>query len=131
MPGRKTMELSPALILIDLFISLKQKMKTKCYSVRLQSLVSISDRAYKAISFDGSTAIVPKSQVFGPDLDVLKSDAYWISAWILERKDLQYSNKKVAWFDEQGNMTPQIYIEHHKPTRKHPVNSNVHDSLTR
>ena len=106
-------------------------MKTKCYSVRLQSLVSISDRAYKAISFDGSTAIVPKSQVFGPDLDVLKSDAYWISAWILERKDLQYSNKKVAWFDEQGNMTPQIYIEHHKPARKHPVNSNVHDSLTR
>ena len=53
-------------------------MKTKCYSVRLESLVSISARAYKATAFDGSTAIIPKSQVFGQDYDVQKSDAYWI-----------------------------------------------------
>lgn len=42
-------------------------MKTKCYSVRLASLVSISDKAYKATAFDGSTAIIPKSQEFGQD----------------------------------------------------------------
>ncbi len=73
-------------------------MKTKVISVRLQSLVSISDKAYKATAFDGSEAIIPKSQVFGQDWDVQKSDAYWISSWILEQKDLQYSDKKVAWF---------------------------------
>ena len=69
-------------------------MKTKCYSVRLESLVRISDKAYKATCFDGSSDIIPASLVFGADLDVQKSDAYWISAWILERKSLQYSAKK-------------------------------------
>lgn len=73
--------------------------KTKCFSVRLQSLVSISDQAYKATGFDGLTDIIPKSQVFGPDLEVSKSEAYWISAWILEKKNIQYSNKKVMWFN--------------------------------
>lgn len=72
--------------------------KTKCYSVRLESLTSISEKAYKAVAFDGSSAILPKSQVFGPDYEVQKSDAYWISAWILEQKDIQYSSKKVRWF---------------------------------
>ena len=92
-------------------------MKTKCYSVRLDSLVSISDRAYKARAFDGSEDIIPKSQVFGRDYDVQKSEAYWISAWILEKKELQYSDKKVAWFDENGTMQPTYHVEHHKPER--------------
>lgn len=61
-------------------------MKTLCYSVRLESLVKISDKAYKATSFDGTTDIIPASQVFGQDYDVIKSDAYWISAWILDKK---------------------------------------------
>lgn len=73
--------------------------KTKCYSVRLQSLISISDKCYKATAFDGSTALIPKSQVFGQDYDVLKSDAYWISCWILEKNDLQFSTKKVGWYN--------------------------------
>lgn len=72
--------------------------KTKYYSVRLESLISISPKAYKAIAYDGTSAIIPKSQVLGPDLEVQKSDAYWISAWILEKKDIQYSTKKVRWF---------------------------------
>lgn len=99
-------------------------MKTKCYSVRLQSLVSISDRAYKATAFDGSTAIIPKSQVFGQDYDVQKSEAYWISAWILEKKDLQYSAKKEAWFDENGQMQPTYHVEHHKPEKKQSLTTN-------
>ena len=76
-------------------------MKTKCYSVRLQSLVSISDRAYKATAFDGSSSIIPKSQVFGQDDDVEKCDAWWIAAFILEKEDckLQFSCKKVKWFN--------------------------------
>ena len=99
-------------------------MKTKCYSVRLESLVSISDKAYRATAFDGSSAVLPKSQVFGSDYEVLKSEAYWIAAWILEKKDLQYSDKKEAWFNENGDMQPTYHVEHHKPTKKEILNTN-------
>lgn len=98
-------------------------MKTKCYSVRLESLVSISDKAYKATAFDGSTAILPKSQVFGTDYDVQKSEAYWIAAWILEKKELQYSDKKIGWFNhDTRRIEPNIttIVEHHVPERKEP-----------
>ena len=104
-------------------------MRTKCYSVRLKSLVSISDRACKATSFDGSTEIIPLSQILGIDYDVQKSDAYWISAWILERKDIQYSDKKVAWFDELGNMLPTYTVEHYTPKLKKAVLSNEINEL--
>lgn len=106
-------------------------MKTKCYSVRLESLFSISDKAFKARAFDGSEAIIPKSQVFGPDYDVQKSEAYWISAWILEKKDIQYSTKKEAWFDENGNMLPSYHIEHHKPERKQAINTEPLKELSK
>jgi hypothetical protein len=93
-------------------------MRTKCYSVRLESLVSISDKAYKASSFDGSECILPKSQVFGQDWDVIKSDAYWIAAWILEKKTIQYSCKKEAWFDtETGKQLPSYTIRKHVPKK--------------
>lgn len=108
------------------------EMKTKVLSVRLQSLVSISDKAYKATAFDGSTAIIPKSQVFGQDYDVQKSDAYWISEWILEKKELQYSNKKVAWFNaDTGIFEPNITItvEHHVPTPIEPVQKQADANL--
>lgn len=74
-------------------------MRTLCYSVRLESLVRISDKAFKATAFDGSSDIIPASQVFGRDYEVMKSDAWWISAWILGKKSIQYSGKKQAWFD--------------------------------
>lgn len=95
-------------------------MKTKVLSVRLQSLVSVSDKAYKATAFDGSTAILPKSQVFGQDYEVQKSDAYWIAEWILKQKDLQYSDKKVAWYNQDsGRLEPNItvIVEKHVPER--------------
>ena len=92
-------------------------MKTKVISVRVQSLVSISDKAYKVTCFDGSNAIVPKSQVFGQDYDVEKSNAYWISSWILEQKDLQYSTKKTAWVDEKGLKISNVTIKHHIPKK--------------
>lgn len=76
--------------------------KIKCYSVRLESLTEISPKAFKAIAFDGSSAIIPKSQVYGNDYEVQKSDAYWIAAFVLENSDckLQYSRKKVQWFEK-------------------------------
>jgi hypothetical protein len=73
--------------------------KIKCYSVRLESLTSISEKAYKATAFNGSTAIIPKSMVFDYDYEVQKSCAVWIAAFILEKSDLQHSNKKVRWFE--------------------------------
>ena len=105
--------------------SLLSVMNKKCYSVRLQSLVSISDRAYVATAFDGSSDIIPKSQVFGPDLEVGKSDAYWISAWILEKKSLQYSHKKVGFFDEHGNRTDDVVVTHHQPQKMSPINNII------
>lgn len=91
-------------------------MKIRCLSVRLESLNRISDKAFKAISFDGSEDIIPASQVYGQDYDVIKSDAYWISAWILEKKSIQYSHKKEAWFDaDTKQMLPTYIVEKHKP----------------
>lgn len=79
----------------------------------MESLTSISDKCYKATAFDGSKDLIPKSQIFGQDYEVTKSEAYWISAWILDKKNIQYSNKKVCWFDEGGNKKPHYeYIKH-------------------
>jgi len=106
--------------------------RIKCFSVRLESLVSISDRAYKARAFDGSMAILPKSQVFGIDNSVQKSDAYWISSWILEQKDLQFSAKKEAWFDRDlGDMLPSYTIEKHIPATIQPIKTEPDGSLIR
>lgn len=106
-------------------------MRTLCLSVRLISLVSISDKAYKAVAFDGSTAIIPKSQVFGRDYSSQKCDAFWISAWILEQKNLQYSGKKEAWFDEAGNILPVYKVTHHVPDKIVSVASNEVADLKR
>lgn len=97
--------------------------KVKCYSVRLESLISISEKAYKATAFDGTTAIIPKSQVFGQDYDVQKSDAYWISSWILGQKELQYSSKKESWFEKELSHASSegVEIERHVPEEKEAV----------
>jgi hypothetical protein len=103
-------------------------MRTKCISVRLESLVSISDKAYRATAFDGSSDIIPKSCVFGPDFEVSKCDAYWIAAWILQKKSIQYSHKKEALFDENGHQLPTISIKSHTPETITPeTDSNIEE----
>ena len=105
-------------------------MRTLCYSVRLSSLTAISDKCYKATAFDGSEAFIPKSQVFVQDYSVTKSEAYWISQWILKQKELQYSGKKEAWFDSVSRkMLPTYTIEKHTPERVEPVQSNTIQEL--
>jgi hypothetical protein len=105
-------------------------MRTVCYSVRLSSLTSISYKAVIAIAFDGSEAIIPKSQVFGQDYSVTKSEAYWISEWILKQKSLQYSCKKEACFDSiTRKMLPTYKIEKYTPVRVIPVENNTIDDL--
>ena len=105
--------------------------RTKCISVRLSSLVSISDKAYKATAYDGSSCILPKSQVFGQDYEVMKSDAYWISEWILQQKDIQYSSKKVAFFDENHNKLPNYEVEYHTAEKIAPKAENIIEELKR
>lgn len=105
-------------------------MRTLCYSVRLSGLTVISDKCYKATAFDGSEALIPKSQVFGQDYSVTKSEAYWISQWILKQKELQYSGKKEAWFDSvTRKMMPTYKIEKHTPERVEPVENNTIQEL--
>lgn len=106
-------------------------MSTLCYSVRLESLVRISDKAFKATAFDGSIDIIPASQVFGMDYDVQKSDAYWISAWILGKKSIQYSTKKQAWFDENGRQLFTYNVERHTPEKREAKESNIINDLKR
>lgn len=106
-------------------------MKTLCYSVRLESLVRISDKAFRAAAFDGSSDIIPASQVFGIDWGVSKSDAYWIAAWVLKNKNLQYSEKKQAWFDENGKQLPAITIKKYTPEKRTPKTNNEINNLKR
>ena len=106
-------------------------MNTLCISVRLESLVRISDKAFKATAFDGSSDIIPASQVFGRDYEVQKSDAYWISAWILQKKSIQYSPKKQAWFDENRHRLPTYTIERHTPEHVKPKVNNELKELKR
>lgn len=110
--------------------------KTKCYSVRLQSLTQISSKCLKAKAFNGSEALIPISQYFGEDYSVQKSNAYWIAAWLLEKDDvhLQCSFKKEGWYNPRtGNVEPpiQITIEKHTPTKVEITQTTPHDSLTR
>ena len=106
-------------------------MKTLCYSVRLESLYQISDKCYKAVAFDGSEALIPVKFVFGQDREVQKSDAWWIAAWILERKNIQYSTKKQAWFSEDGRRLPNVTVERHHAEKREAVVSNEIAELAR
>lgn len=107
-------------------------MKVKCYSVRLKELKRISPKAYLAVCFDGSKDIIPASQVLGADLSVSKSEAYWISEWILQRKYLQYSKGKSAVLDsETGKIMPCVEVERHKPLRMEALDNNEIECLKR
>lgn len=100
-------------------------MNTLCYSVRLKSLELISPICYKAVGFDGSSDLIPAKFVFGRDLDVEKSDAWWIAAWILDRKKLTFSRKKSATFSDDGRMLPKITVEKHVPEKMNCVENFV------
>lgn len=106
-------------------------MKDLCYSVRVESIVRYGN-AYKVRTFDGQEDFIPAQFVYERDLDVEKSEAWWISAWILERKHVQYSAKKSASFDRQTRqqMSTRV-VERHKAERMQPVESNEIEELRR
>lgn len=107
-------------------------MKTLCSSVRLAEMRRISDKCFAARSFDGREALIPASQVYGPDYDVSKSEAWWITAWILEKKDIQFSTKKTAWFyTGTGKRAPDVDVVRHVPAPVAPAYIEPDNTLTR
>ena len=113
--------------------------KTKCYSVKLKSLRSISDKCYLAECFDGRKDLIPKSQVYGMDYDRCsfdedseKGDAWWISEWILARKNIQYSTKREAWIDfesDEISIVPKVKIERHVPEKIEVTEIQIEEEL--
>lgn len=100
-------------------------MKDLCYSVRLQSLTpSRSGKAFLAEDFNGNSDWIPSQFVYEQDWDVTKSEAWWISAWILDKKNITYKGKKEAWFHRKTRRRLPTY-EFTKHTPKKVENKNV------
>lgn len=104
-------------------------MRVRCYSVRVKEVRSISDLACVITTHDGSSDIFPKSQIFGEDYEVVKCDAIWVSAWILDKKKLTYSSKKECWMDENGRKLPTYTVTEHKAADVAALNNNVINDL--
>lgn len=108
--------------------------KTKVYSVKVKEVVSVSDRAVRLVGFDGKDDIFPTSCIFGEDYDREKTPSLWVAAWILEKKQLQYSTKKAGWFNPATNMvepTISVTVEKHVPAKIEPVKNTTHAELTK
>jgi hypothetical protein len=101
--------------------------KLFCTSIKLQALIRITDKCYKAIAFDGSEALFPVSQVVCEDLE--NENAWWVTDWILQQKTIQHSKKRQAWIDTD-TLDIRVYyptiVEHHVPT---PITDKpIHDN---
>ncbi len=84
------------------------------------------------MDFNGHEDLIPASQYFGPDYDHTKSDAYWISAWILEKKCITYSEKKAAWYNpEDQTFKPhyEVIVVRHVPEKRAVVENNFISEL--
>ncbi|MDR2474267.1 MAG: hypothetical protein LBD45_00265 [Bacteroidales bacterium] len=102
-------------------------MNIKCYNVQVESLIGISDKAYKAMICN-KLYVLPRSQVFGKDNESNK--AYWIAAWLVEAKKFSRCSQKEAWFDSAtGKQLFTCLIERHVPKQKAPVESNIISEL--
>lgn len=101
----------------------------RCYLVKVKELISISDKAYKAVGHDGSTAILPKSQVIMPGNC---ENEWWVSCWIMDEKELQHSKKIIAWANA-GTYTVKYEVqhEHHIPKPLAPLNTQADAKLIR
>lgn len=100
--------------------------------MRLKNLTQISTKCWKAEDWQGATYLIPDSQYYGRDYEVQKSDAYWISSWIIDKEDckLMVSTKKEAWFDkETGKMLPTYIVEKYIPEKKEKLKSNTIERL--
>lgn len=106
-------------------------MKIKCHLVKPECVVSISNKAYKFCCYNGSEDIIPKSQVFGINY-FGKTPGYWVAAWLLEKKNLQYSVKKARWYNQDtGKLMPCFEITKHVPDKVKINNVELDEELIR
>lgn len=104
----------------------------KCYLVKLQEFNQISPKCYKAVDFSGNEELIPASQVCGILQGKAGADVY-ISAWILERKNLVYSEKNPVYIEpgEMPNEDVVIVVKHHPKKLEPETGVKADASLTR
>ncbi len=100
---------------------------TMYISVKVKDARHITERAWLLQTWDGKEDIFPASQIAGWDGD----DALWISEWILERKDIQWSPKRKAILASDGRMLPADFIRKHTPVKVTKFGGNEIDELKR
>lgn len=83
----------------------------KCYLVKLAEFVQISDKCYKAVDYAGNEALIPASQFCGYS----GSNGVYLTAWILERKNLQYSQKHPVDILDGGVNDDVVVVRKHTP----------------
>lgn len=106
-------------------------MRSKCYKVRLKRLTSISDKAYLAEDYSGNKDVLPKSQVYCPDLAAGEDEeVWWISAWILEKKSLNYSTKGAKFYDTKRHRLTSTGSMH-VAAQVEPISDNSVEELKR
>jgi len=64
------------------------------YKVKYSDLRYISDKAVVVYCFDGSSCILPKSQI----RNCLVEDAILVPCWLAEQKTIQFASKKI-WLE--------------------------------
>lgn len=104
----------------------------KCILVKLSEIADISQLAIKVKDFNGNTAIIPKSQVFGYEGGD-DYEACWVSEWILKQKHITFSHKHEAWFNTSTRKlsSQSKRVTHCTPAKLDPVESNLIESLKR
>ncbi|PKA97361.1 hypothetical protein B0O79_1016 [Flavobacteriaceae bacterium MAR_2009_75] len=78
----------------------------KAYCLEYLSLSSISARAYKITDRLGSILIVPKSQV----LEISPNNTCYISAWLLDQKNITPQSESVKYFNENTQISELIEL---------------------
>ena len=109
-------------------------MKVKCYSVKIKELKDISEKAFKITCFDGSSDIFPKSAVYDIDDSRAAGNSIWIAAWILEKRNIQYSTKKVGYFNTETREiehATRTIIKKHIPEKIEVKEASIDNDLIR
>jgi hypothetical protein len=94
--------------------------KTKCFSIKLKSIKEYSNQSFLITLWSGQQVFIPKSHVFGNDHEENKSEAHWISEWILNKKQVPIPDRRAGWYNHAiGRIEPcfSTTIEHHTPKK--------------
>ena len=96
-------------------------------SVKVKEAKKVTEKAWLLRMWDGREDIVPASQIEGWDGE----NSLWVSEWILEKKNLQWSSKRKAFKSKDGRMVLADSIRKHTPERVTNFGSNEINELKR